>query len=449
LLRPPTKQLIKMSKGMRIILLSLIFSMLLIRASFGQALLTPEDAVNIAVKNNYDILISQTASEISRTDNTAGNAGLLPAIGLNITDNYAHNNTSLDLSSGEKINSSNAHSNALNGNVELNWTLFDGGKMFVTKKKLNEIEALGEIQFKDQVNQTVYEVTMAYFDVVRQKQQLSSINEAIDFNQERVKILEASFNAGLVPKTDLLQSQVDLNVYLENAILQETVIVNSKRTLNKYLSQDPDRQFEVIDSIVLNYVADSNELMGKLYNTNTQVLSYQKQLEVSKLSVKELVAQRYPSLNFNASYNYLRSDNSASNVLKNRTYGPQLGGALTLPLYYGGNISRQINIARLEETTAGYNLQSIRLQVNMELLNALTAYKRALQLVNLEKDNSVLARENLTICMQRLRLGQTTSLEVRQAEESYVQSLTRKILFEYAAKDAETKLKQLIAAFCC
>lgn len=432
---------------MRKILLPVIFSALLIQASMGQALLTPEDAVNIAVKNNYDILISQTSSEISRADNTAGNAGLLPDIGLNITDNYAHNNTSLELSSGETINSSNAHSNVLNGNVELNWTLFDGGKMFVTKKKLNEIESLGEIRFQDQVNQTVYDVITAYFDVVRQKQQLSSINEAIDFNSERVKILEASFNAGLVPKTDLLQSQVDLNVYLENAILQETVIVNSKRTLNKYLSRDPDMPFEVIDSIELNYVVDSTELISKLYNTNTQVLSFQKQLEISKLSVKELVALHYPSLIFNASYNFFQSDNSASNVMKNRTYGPQLGGALSLPLYYGGNIRRQIGIARLEETTAGYNLQNIRLQVNTELLNSLTAYERALQLVDLEKKNSILAKENLTICMQRLRLGQTTALEVRQAEESYVQSLTRKILFEYAAKDAETRLKQLIAAF--
>jgi outer membrane protein len=421
--------------------------MLSMQVSMGQALLTPEEAMSIAMKNNYDILISQTAADISGADNTAGNAGMLPDIGLNVTDRFSHNNTSLDLSSGETINSSNAHSNALNGNIELNWTLFDGGKMFVTKQKLNEIESLGEIRFQDQVNQTFFNVIMAYFDVVRQKQQLSSINEAIKFNKERVKILQASFNAGLVPKTDLLQSQVDLNVYLENAILQETVITTSKRTMNKLLSRDPDVPFEVIDSIELNYAPDRNELIGKLYNNNTQVLSFQKQLEVSRLSVKEMVAQRYPLITFNAGYNFLQSDNTASNVMKNQTYGPQLGGGLTLPLYYGGNIRRQIGIARLEEKAAGYNLESIRLQVNTQLLNALTAYESALQLVGLEKENSILANENLTISMQRLRLGQTTSLEVRQAEESYVQSMTRKILFEYAAKEAETKLKQLMGAF--
>jgi outer membrane protein TolC len=417
------------------------------QALFSQDLLTPEEAVSITMKNNYDILVSQTASEISKKNSTAGNAGMLPDIGLNIIDNYAFNNISQDLSDGTSINSTNARANSLNGNVELNWTLFDGGKMFVTRKKLDEIESLGEIQFRDQVSQTIYNVILSYYDVVRQKQQLSSIEEAIAFNQERVKILQASFNAGLVAKTDLLQSQVDLNVYLENAILQETVIATSKRTLNQWLSRDPDTPLEVIDSIELSYAPDKNELLSKLFNNNTQVLSFQKQLDVSKLSVKEIVAQRYPWISFNAGYYFVQSNNRFGNVLKNKTYGPQIGGTLSFPLYDGGNINRQIGVARLEEKTAGYNLENIRLQVNTQLLNALTNYERALQLLNLEKDNLGLAKENLSISMQRLRLGQTTTLEVRQAQESYVQAMTRKILFQYAAKEAETKLKQLIAAF--
>jgi outer membrane protein len=432
---------------MRKILLPVIFLLSALQTLMGQELLTPGQADSIAMKNNYDVLISRTSSEISTTDNTAGNAGMLPDIGLNITDNYARNNTSMELSSGSTINSSDAHSNSLSGKVELSWTLFDGGKMFTSKRKLDEIESLGGIRFRDQVSQTLYDVTLAYFDVVRQKQQLSSINEAISFNRERVTILQASFNAGLVPKTDLLQSQVDLNIYLENALIQETVISASKRKLNQLLARDPETPFEVLDSIELAYVPDRNDLLGKLFSNNTRVLDFQKQLEVSKLSVKELVAQRYPWITFNAGYNALLSKNSASNVLKNQTFGPQVGGTLSVPLYYGGNINRQIKIARLEETTAGYNLANVRLEVNTQLLNALTAYERAVQLLNLEKENLVLAKENLEISLQRLKLGQTTALEVRQAEESYVQSMTRKILFEYSAKEAETKLKQLVAAF--
>ena len=412
----------------------------------GQKITTPEEAVSIALKNNFDILVSRVSADIDKTNNTPGNAGMLPKIGINVTDNYAWNNLH-SVSSGNSINSSDAHSNSFNGNIGLNWDLFDGGKMFVTKKKLNEIEALGEIQFQDKVNQILYNVILAYYDVVRQKQQLASIKEVIRYNEERVKILQASFNSGLVPKTDLLQSQIDLNVYLENAILQETVISTSKRTLNQLLSRDSETQLEVVDSIELTYTPDRQDLFKKLFSANTQLLSFGKQVDIAKLSVKELVSQRFPWLTFNAGYNFLQSDNSVGTVLKNRSYGPQAGASLTLPLFYGGNIGRDIKIARLQQKSANYVFESIKIGINTQLQNALNDYDHALQLLKLEKSNALLAKENLNISMNRLRLGQTTSLEIRQAEESFVQSLTRKILFEYSAKVSETKLRLLVSAF--
>ena len=99
---------------------------------------------------------------------------------------------------------SNSRTNSFNAGVELNWTLFDGGKMFITKNKLNEIQALGEIEFKDQVLQTVFNVIVAYYEVVREKQQLVSINEVISKNEASVNILKTSFGAGLSPKTNLI-----------------------------------------------------------------------------------------------------------------------------------------------------------------------------------------------------------------------------------------------------
>ena len=212
--------------------ISILIILVSVSLSQAQKLLTPEEAISIALKNNYDILIARTAADINKVNNTAGNAGMLPDIGITGSDIYNLNNVNQNLSNGTRIISSNADANTLNAGIALDWTLFDGGKMFITKKKLTEIENLGEVQYKDTVMQTMYDVTVAYFNVVKQKQQLESYNEVINYNQERVKILQASFNAGLSPKTDLLQSQIDLNVYLENAIEQQTVIIASKRSLN-------------------------------------------------------------------------------------------------------------------------------------------------------------------------------------------------------------------------
>ena len=119
---------------MKKVLISFVF---LVIASFVMQAQTisVDDAVAIALKNNYSILISRASADIDKANNTAGNAGMLPSIGVNGSDYYAINNVAQDQSNGVHINSANATSNTFNVGVALGWTLFDGGKMFVTRKK--------------------------------------------------------------------------------------------------------------------------------------------------------------------------------------------------------------------------------------------------------------------------------------------------------------------------
>ena len=370
---------------------------------------------------------------------------MLPEVAVNSSDNYSRNNVDQKFSSGESASYSNSHTNSFNAGVELNWTLFDGGKMFITKNKLSEIQSLGEIEFKDQVLLTVFNVIVAYYEVVREKQQLVSINEVINKNEAIVNILKTSFGAGLAPKTSLLQAQIDLNVYKESAINQETAIVAAKRILNQLLSRDANMQFEVVDTIPFDILPGRDELSGKLFASNTSILMGQKQVDIANLGLKEYKTALLPSLHFNAGYNFLKNDNSSGAILMNQAYGPQIGGTLSIPVYQSGNATRQVKTARLQLESTKYNLESTKLQVNNELQNTLTTYKSQQQLLEIEKSNTELARENLDISIQRLRLGQTTTLELHQAQESYVDSQTRLINFEYFLKVAETRLKKLMS----
>ena len=430
---------------MKNVLISFVFLVFAPFVTQAQTL-SVDAAVAIALKNNYSILISRASADIDKANNTAGNAGMLPSVGVNGSDYYAISNVAQDQSNGAHINSANATSNTFNAGVALGWTLFDGGKMFVTRKKLNEIEALGNLQFKDQVMQTLFNVIVAYYNIVKQKQQLASYNEVINYNEERVKILQASFNAGLSAKTDLLQARIDLNVNLELAIGQETLIISVKRILNQMMGREADTPFEVAVSIQLSYKPDQAELNKKLFINNPTILSSKKEVEIAGLGVKEMNALRLPEINLSAGYNFLNSNNSISSVTSNRSYGPQIGGTITIPIYEGGNINRQVRVAKLELKSTGYNLESTKLDINTQLQNALTEFENQQKMLVIEKENSALVKENLDICMHRLRLGQTTSLEVHQAQESYEESHTRLINFEYLTKVAETKLRQLMGA---
>lgn len=212
------------------------------------------------------------------------------------------------------------------------------------------------------------------------------------------------------------------------------------------LAKNVDAVFEVTDSIPLNYSPDKNALFQKIDSSNTTLLSFHKQIDIARLFLKENNKLYSPVVNFTGGYYYSLSNSSSGSVLNNSSFGPQLGGTLTIPIYSSGENKRKITTAKIQLQSAEYDFRNIELQVNTEFQNALTGFENQQKLLQIEKENNELTRENLQISLQRLRLGQTTSLEVHLAQENFVLSCTRLINFEYNLKIAETKLKQLVAS---
>jgi len=427
----------------KIITILLVFNML--PFVYAQKSLSIKDAVELALKNNFDIMVARNDADLAKINNTPGNAGMLPTVDLNGSGNYQNNQVHQKFSDGSTNTNQSLSTSTYQAGTELSWILFDGGKMFVTKNKLNEIEALGSIQYQEKVLQTQVDVIAAYYNVVRQKQQLSSINEAVNYNRERVKIAQIGFEAGSLVKTDLLQAKIDLNVVMENAINQQFAIEVAQKNLNNILGQSPETIFEISDSIPLNFYPNKSELQEKLNTSNASILSFQKQIEIARLALKENRSAYLPVVNLKAGYYLTQNNNSSGNILNNQSFGPQIGGSLVVPLYRSGENKRKTRNAEVQLQSAEFNLQSVKLQLNTDLQNTLTEFENQKRLMQIEAENNGLTKENLEISLQRLRLGQTISLEVHQAQEDYIQSCTRFINFKYNLKIAETKLKQLIS----
>ena len=163
---------------------------------WAQKTLSVDDAIKIALKNNFDILVAHNDATVAKVNNTPGNAGMLPTVALSGTASAGVSNTYEKFTDNTSDNLPALNTSNINAGAQLSWTLYDGGKMFVTKNKLSEIQSLGEIQFRDKVLQTLFNVIASYYDVVRQEQQLASINETLNYNKEHVTIAQAGFNAG-------------------------------------------------------------------------------------------------------------------------------------------------------------------------------------------------------------------------------------------------------------
>jgi len=424
------------------IALTFIFSLPLLMFSpaklCAQEVLTIEQAVELALKNNYDIQIAKNDAEIASRNNTVGNAGMLPRVDAAVADNYTLNNLNQKFTNGTEINRNDVTGNNISAGVALNWTLFDGLKMFATKGKLKRLAEIGELQFKDEIQTSVANVMNAYYDVVRSQQQVKAIEEAIKISDERVKLADMKFQVGSASKVDLLQAKVDLNEQKSNLLTQRKTIEQRKGDLNNLLARNIETDFSVTDSIPFTDPNLSADL-----EKNFQLQTAMKNVEVAKFAKKEAFSQFLPNLNGNVGYSYSRANSTAGFSLFNQSYGLNAGFSLNIPLFNGLNTIRQNKVASIQILSSQFNLERTRFQIKLSNYKALKDFANAKEQLSLEEQNIQLAEENQKIALERFRLAQSTAIELREAQISFVNAQTRLVNARYSAKVAETEMKRL------
>jgi outer membrane protein TolC len=164
---------------MKMIRYSLLLSALVAVQLCYSQVLTLEEAISTALKNNYNILLARVDSTAAAIDNSYRNAAFIPQINANAGRVWNVNAQKVEFADGRKRDTSGLKNNNLNANIGLNWILFDGLRMFATRDRLAELVELGELTVKNEVVNTVANVVRTYYNVVQQKQQLKAIEDCL------------------------------------------------------------------------------------------------------------------------------------------------------------------------------------------------------------------------------------------------------------------------------
>lgn len=429
----------------RFITVSLSF--VLVLQGRAQTTLSVEEAIAVTLKNNYDIQLLRNDSASYALDKVYANAAFLPR--LNATTGLVFNNNSQKqkLADGTSRQSKGLRSNSLTGSVQLNWTLFDGFKMFATRDKVYEFVRLGELNIRNQMVTSVADVINNYYNIVRQKQQLKAIEEQMSINEERVKVAEKKLSVGLGAKPELLQGKVDLNAQKAARMQQQTLIDQLKEQLNQLMNVELNTRYDVTDTIIYRNDIILGDLLGTVENTNTQLQVTKKNIDISKLTLRERKAELWPTVSFNSAYNYSRTTNqsviNSFTPLFNRNNGYNYGVGISIPILNGFNTRRQIKQAQLDIDYLNIFYKQQKAIIDLNITNAFKDYDLQKRTLALEEENILLAKENVYIAVERLRLGVSTYLELRETQKSLQDAYDRLIAARYNTKLAETNLLRL------
>lgn len=426
-------------------ILSLFFLVLFLNNSFAQNsdTLTVGDAIEIALKNNYSIIISRADVEISKNNASLGNAGMLPQVDFNSSTSLASYDTKQRLSDNTETYKKGAPSSLIAAGVILNWTLFDGAKMFATYNKLQETSNLSQEQLKLKIESTVDSIMIKYYFIVKQQLLLAAFEKNMKIYEERIRIAETKWKLNSVPKNDYLQAKAEMNMQSAEYLRQKNKMNSLKIGMNILLARLSETQFMVTDSIPLIYNPNYEDLKKSVIINNHQVLMQQKNIEINKYALREVYALRYPKISLNSSYNFSQNQAQAVFIQLNQTLGFNAGLTASWNLYSAGNVNRQIHNLKINQEQSNFQLASIKATVEASLLRTYFSFLTAKEILALTEENYKVAEENMNAMMERFKIGNCISLELMQAQQTFEQAQVQLIEAKFDLKVAEIELMRL------
>lgn len=409
--------------------------------------LSAEEAVSIALEKNFDIRLEQYNLDISENNNTYGNAGFFPTVEASGGASQSIRNTDQTLNFGEgpvQQSQSGASSTNYNAGVNLEWTVFDGMKMFATKAKLDQFAKANQSVFKAQIQNVISDVLKAFYNAALEQERLVLLKSTLELSEERVTISKDKYEVGKASKLEFLQAQVDYNTDQSAYVRQQEVVA-----LRKYELQQLLGIVHVSDSISLRYnyelefVRTRKEAEDVALTQNPDLMYLQDQQEVSLLTTRELERERLPSLDFNLGYNYSKQENEVGVLRSNQATGFNYGVTATMTLFDGMNQHRSIQNAKIQSEQAMTMYDRAKAQLITSVRSAYITYQNAVTLADLETKNLEVAQENIEIALERYRVGKSNPLEIREAQNNAVDASIRKLEAVNTAKIAEIELMRL------
>jgi outer membrane protein TolC len=421
----------------------------------AQEKLSLSQAIEYGIQHNYQVEIAKQRLQIANNNNNWGAANRYPRVDLNIN---SQNGYSKSKNPGFLIEQSSLNA-GLTPSIDANWTIYDGKKVKITKRQLEEVAHQGTVAVSEAIENTTQTIILAYNRALIQEEQLKTLQEVLLLSRDRVDYQEVRKEFGQAGKFDLLQTQ---DAYLNdstNILIQENNVATAYRDLNLAMGQDDlNKQYELTDRLnfeTKNYSIEDLETALLANNVNLKNLMVARELASINTTLQE--SFKYPTISVASGMSYNVAGSDGSQVLAfgdqppakstfggiGRTFNYYLNFTASYNIFDGGQKKRNIENAKVEELIAQMNISDLKRNLSNQLQNALANYNNQLRLVNLTENLIENARENLIIGEERFKGGLINSFDYRSIQLAFVNASQSRLNAIFNLKNTELELMRL------
>jgi outer membrane protein len=406
-------------------------------------LLTLREAVEIALKNNYNIVLAKNNNSIAQNNVTVGNAGFLPVVTGNLSQNNSRQHIVQTKSDGTTVTIPSAKNSSLSYGPILNWTIFNGFSMFANYDQLKQLNELSDVTTHDTVLSTTGDVILTYYDLINQNEQIKAQLGVMDISRTQLKYANDKFSVGTVSHLDVLNAQVSLNTDTAAFLKLQQAFKSSRIKLNQLLVRDLQTDFTVADTIVVDSKMVLGDIIASAQTQNPTIISAQINKRIADINLKQVQATRYPVVGVNAGYAWSNSKTPAGFTQQQDVHGLNYGLTASINIFEGFNQTRKERNAKIQIDNAVIDIKQTRLNVEAQISNLYVSYLSGLDLIRLGQSNVAIAKRNLEISLDKYKIGTITPLEIREAQRNYLDAQSTFFAAQYQSKVAEITLKQI------
>lgn len=410
---------------------------------FAQEKLGLEEAITVALKNNYDIKLVNNDVQIAKNNVNPGNAGMLPRLDGSFTDGGGKQNITRTQSNGNQQTLNGVRNTSMSYGASLGWTIFDGLQMFTNYERLKELQKLGEVNAKATILTTVSDVINAYYTVLKEQQLVTARDSVLDISQLRLRIANNKLTIGRGSRLDVLAATVDYNTDTSAYLQEINLLKRAKTSLNQILARDLNIDFRVDSGIVIDTRLDYAALSGQMAQLNPDLQNALINKKIAALNLKQVKGQRYPTVAVNSGYEFQKSASPTGFNTQQRANGFTYGLTASLNIFNGFLQRQNERNAKIEISSSELTFDKTKQDINAQLLSSYQTYSTNLDLLKIEKSNVDIARQNLDITLEKYRLGSISPLELREAQKNSIDAITRYLEAQYQAKLTEISLKEI------
>ena len=407
-------------------------------------LLTKEKAVAEVLENNFGVEIAK--NNVTIADNNQGvlNSGFLPSLTGNAGASYNKENQEVTFQDGTVNTVDGAETKRYNASLNLNYTLFDGLGRWYDYKRLKEEYNLSELQARETIETTLLQLFSVYFEVARLSENEEVLKQTLQNTKDRLKRAQYAFEYGQVNKLNVLNAEVDLVTDSINLMNGHQQLLNAKRDLMVVLNGELERGFAVDTTVSFLGALKMENFIQTADTNNIRLLQAQKNTKINEYNLKANKSVFLPTVGLSGSYGWNEGFFPSTSFLAvNNTTGLSAGVSLTWNLFDGGSGITSVKNAKIQLDSQEILYNQIKTEVKRDIANANGNYQNRLAIYKLQEQNVITATNNYERSLERYKLGQITSVELRQAQINLLNAKTSKNLAKYQAKLSELELLQL------